>query len=153
MIDELEHQLRHELQGVLVPYDEARANEMTRVAEQAALLGTRRSWHAPAAAAAAVVLVGGGAAALAADHGTGAHGSTNPGNSPTTSASTPTTKPSAGCDRTDNIQTCLTKLGCGQLRLQAENDKGPVTVKVKPGGKVLQVIGPDHTITCGVVGK
>ena len=156
MIDELEHRLRHELQGVLVAYDAARADEMTRIATQAALLGARRRWQAPLAAAAAVAVVGGGAAALAANTGGGSEAPA--GTAPSTAASTPKHSSGTGsCLRTDTIQTCLTKLGCAsKLRMEEKGGEGPVTLKpvsLKVGDKVVQVIGRDHTITCGVVGK
>ena len=63
MINDLEHRLRQELQGALVPHDARRADEMTTIAVQAAQLGLRRPWAAPAVAAAAVIAGGGIAAA------------------------------------------------------------------------------------------
>ena len=93
MIDDIEAHVRAELQGVHVPFDPLRANEMIRVATLGHPPSAVRQWAPSLAAAAAVVAVGGGVAALA-THGSEAHsgsaatGSTPSPPSPTASTAT-----------------------------------------------------------------
>jgi hypothetical protein len=68
--DDLTAALRHDLAGIAVPHDDARADAVIRAATAHDPVGAR-SWQAPLAAAAAVVVVGGGAAVIAATHGGG----------------------------------------------------------------------------------